>query len=274
MIDNPLKQYFRRPGAYFTLPSKGMGYPEGSLDMTETGELPVYPMTAIDEITARTPDALFNGTAVVDIIQSCIPNIKNAWEVPNIDIDPILVAIRIASYGDSMEIDTKCPSCSEEGKYDVNLPVLLSSFKSKDFSKPLVLNDITVKFSPLAYKSMNDAGIKQVQIQKQLQTVLAIEDGEERDTKSSTLIKQINDLSTEIICKTIEYIKVPDATVLDQSYILDYLKHCDRKSFEAIKEYSISLREESQVKPMKIQCPHCSHEYEQNLNINVTDFFG
>jgi hypothetical protein len=274
MMDNPLKQYFRRPGAYFTLPSKGVGYPEESLIMTETGELPVYPMTAIDEITARTPDALFNGTAVVDIIQSCIPNIKNAWDIPNIDLDPILVAIRIASYGDEMEIDTQCPSCEELGKYDVNLPVLLSSFDTKDFSKPLVLDDIIVKFSPLAYKSMNDASIKQVQIQKQLQSVLAIEDGEERDTKSSLLIKEINELSTEIISKTIEYIKVPGATVLEQAYILEYLQNCDRKSHEAIKDYSISLREGSQIKPMKIQCPHCSHEYEQNLNINVTDFFG
>jgi hypothetical protein len=173
-----------------------------------------------------------------------------------------------------MEIDTQCPSCEELGKYDVNLPVLLSSFDTKDFSKPLVLDDIIVKFSPLAYKSMNDASIKQVQIQKQLQSVLAIEDGEERDTKSSLLIKEINELSTEIISKTIEYIKVPGATVLEQAYILEYLQNCDRKSHEAIKDYSISLREGSQIKPMKIQCPHCSHEYEQNLNINVTDFFG
>lgn len=274
MLDNPLKQYFRRPGAYFKLPSNGMGYPEESLEMTESGELPVYPMTAIDEITARTPDALFNGTAVVDIIQSCIPNIKNAWDVPNIDIDPILVAIKIASYGDNMEIDTQCPSCEETGKYDVNLPVLLAGFKAKDFSKPLVMGDITVKFKPLAYRAMNEASIKQLQIQKQLQSVLALEDETQRDTKSSELIKEINDLSTEIISKTIESIKVPDATVLDQTFILDYLQNCDRKSYEAIKEYSISLRETSQIKPLKITCPHCSHEYEQNMNINVTDFFG
>lgn len=274
MSDNPLKQYFRRPGAYFKLPSDGVGYPDGSLEMTETRELPVYPMTAIDEITARTPDALFNGTAIVDIIQSCIPNIKNAWDVPNVDIDPILVAIKIASYGDTMEIDTKCPNCEEEGKYDVNLPVLLSSFTPKDFSKPLVMNDVTVKFRPLSYKAMNEASIKQVQIQKQLQSVLGIEDNEVRESKSSELIKQINDLSTEIISKTIEYIKVPEAIVIEQEYILDFLVHCDRKSFESIKEYSIALREGSQIKPVDIKCPHCSHEYTQNLNINVTDFFA
>lgn len=274
MTDNPLQQYFRRPAAYFKLPSNGVGYPEGSLELTETGELPVYPMTAIDEITSRTTDALFNGTAVVDIVQSCVPNIKNAWDIPSIDLDPILVAIRIASYGNTMEIDTQCPSCSEEGKYDINLPVLLGSFKSKDFSKPLKIDDITIKFAPLPYKSVNEASIKQFQIQRTMNNVLAIEDQEQRDAKSSELIKEINDLSTSIIAKTIEYIKVPTATVFEQDYILDFLKNCDRKTFEAIKDHSISIREDSQVKPLDIKCPSCSHEYNQAFNINVTDFFA
>lgn len=274
MTDNPLKQYFRRPAAYFTLPSGGAGYSESALEMTETGELPVYPMTAIDEITARTPDALFNGTAVVDIIQSCIPNIKNAWEVPNIDLDPMLVAIRIASYGETMETGTQCPECKEEGKYDINLPVLLSGFKSKDFNQPLVLKDISIKFHPLAYRAVNEATMKQFQIQRKLQYVLELENQEERDTQSAALMKEINELSTEIISKSVEYIKVPEATVFDQSHILDFLQNCDRKTFESIKEHSIKLREDSQVKPLQIKCPHCSHEYEQPFNINVTDFFG
>ena len=69
MNNNPLRQYFRRPAVYISLPSKGEGYSVDELELPETTELPVYPMTAIDEITARTPDALFNGTAVVELIK-------------------------------------------------------------------------------------------------------------------------------------------------------------------------------------------------------------
>ena len=47
------------------------------IDMTSTTELPVSPMTAMDEIKFKTPDALMNGQGVVDVIQSCIPDIKN-----------------------------------------------------------------------------------------------------------------------------------------------------------------------------------------------------
>jgi hypothetical protein len=73
-------------------------------------ELPVFPMTAIDEITYRTPDALFNGQAVVNVIQSCIPDIRDAWKTPGADLNAILVAIRIASYGHDMDMTVKCPS--------------------------------------------------------------------------------------------------------------------------------------------------------------------
>ena len=93
--NNPLKQYFRQPAIYIKLPSQGQFYPEGALDMPPNGELPVYPMTAIDEITYRTPDALFNGNATVNVIQSCMPNIRDPWSIPAMDVDTILVSIRI-----------------------------------------------------------------------------------------------------------------------------------------------------------------------------------
>jgi hypothetical protein len=97
--NNPLQQYFRQPAIYVKLPSQGKFYANNTLDLPPTGELPVYPMTAIDEITYRTPDALFNGQSTVNVLQSCVPNIKNGWAVPAMDIDTLLVAIRIASYG-------------------------------------------------------------------------------------------------------------------------------------------------------------------------------
>nr|NIU01198.1 hypothetical protein [Nitrosopumilaceae archaeon]NIU85959.1 hypothetical protein [Nitrosopumilaceae archaeon]NIV66026.1 hypothetical protein [Nitrosopumilaceae archaeon]NIX61800.1 hypothetical protein [Nitrosopumilaceae archaeon] len=54
MTDNPLKQYFRQPTIHISLPSNGKYYSEGSIEIPESGELPVYPMTAIDEITYKT----------------------------------------------------------------------------------------------------------------------------------------------------------------------------------------------------------------------------
>ena len=106
---NPLSKHFRTPGIYIKLPSGGRYWPENALNLPLNGELPIYPMTTKDEIILRTPDALLNGSGVVSLIQSCCPNISDAWQTPNIDIDAILIAIRIATYGHNISFQSNCP---------------------------------------------------------------------------------------------------------------------------------------------------------------------
>ncbi|MGA1048604.1 MAG: hypothetical protein ACO3UU_11375, partial [Minisyncoccia bacterium] len=129
MNNNPLKQYFRRPAVYIKLPSNGQHYSEGSLEIPENGELPVYPMTAIDEITGRTPDGLYNGISVIEIIKSCVPNIKNPWEINVIDLDTILLSIRAASGNGTIDIDTSCPKCKNTATYSLEIARMLSTLK-------------------------------------------------------------------------------------------------------------------------------------------------
>lgn len=275
MSNNPLQQFFRRPSVYLRLPSEGKGYPEGSLDLPENGELPIYPMTAIDEITTKTPDALFNGNAIAELIKSCVPNIKDPWKIPSVDIDPILVAIRTATHGTTMEIETTCPNCEEPAKYDVNLPAILSGFKHGEYDIPLVINDeITIKFKPLPFSEMNDINMTQFEFQKRLTNIIAIEDPEQRNIESKAVLTKMNEMYVELISKTIEYIKVPTATVFEKEYIKEFLQHTDKKSYDSISEYSIKLRESSEIKPLQMKCMHCQHEYSQPFSINVSDFFG
>jgi hypothetical protein len=164
--NNPLKQYFRRPSIYLKLPSGGKMYAPGVVNIPESGELAVYPMTAIDEITAKTPDALFNGTAMSDIIKSCIPDIKDPWSINSVDLDAILIAIRSAADGNDMTITSGCPSCKEIAEYAVNLVAILSQLKAADYDKELTINDLYIKFRPLTYKEMNEAGTSQMEAQR------------------------------------------------------------------------------------------------------------
>ena len=275
MIDNnPLRQYFRRPALYLKLPSGGKGYPAGAIDMPENGELPIYPMTAIDEITSRTPDALFNGTAVTEIIKSCVPNIKDPWSVSNVDLDPILVASKIATNGNTMEISTTCPACDEPAKYDVELSRILAGFKPGDYESPLTIGDISVKFNPLSYTQANKANEAQYQVQKMLRTLQESEmTQDERTTRTTEILLAINDMATELLSETIAYIAVPEATVTEKEYITDYLKNCDKNVYEKIKDRNFELRQGTETKPLHFKCVECSHEYEQPFEINMTDFF-
>jgi len=274
MNTNPLKQYFRRPEIYLKLPSGGNFYPAGSIDLPENKEIPIYPMTAIDEITSKTPDALFNGTAVVDIIKSCVPNIKDPWSIPSIDLDPILVAIRAASNGNLLEIESTCPSCTEQASYNINLVGLLSRVEVGNYDEAVIINDLTFKFKPFTYQKVNNINMIQFEIEQSINKLENIADPAERQTESGITMQKLNNLSIELISESLEYISTPTAMVNEKEYILDFLQNCDRKTFEQLRTTAVQLRESSQLKPLDVKCIHCSHDYTQKLTLNVSDFFG
>jgi hypothetical protein len=271
---NPLKQYFRRPGIYLKLPSKGLTYGPEVISIPETGEIPIFPMTAIDEITSKTPDALYNGSAVVDIIKSCVPCIHDAWKIVSTDLDAILVAIKIATNGPELDMDTRCPECSEEGKFGLNLSIILNNFVAGDYDKTLNVNDLKIKFKPLSYRELSLSSIRQFEIQKMFIGVNELPEGPERDKKTGEILKVISDSTVEVLSHTIEFIATPEVVVTENQYILDFLFNTDKKTFEAIKDYSIKLRETTQTKPLHMTCQSCSHEYDQPFTLNVSDFFG
>lgn len=274
LMSNPLKQYFRRPAIYLRLPSGGKFYPEGSIDLPENKELPIFPMTAIDEITTKTPDMLFNGTAVVEIIKSCVPNIKNPWAIPQIDLDPILVAIRAATNGDAMDIESTCPACNEESSYGVNLTGLLTSLKAGNYDNEIIFNDLKFKFKPLSYNEVNQINLAQFDIQAVANNLDKIEDEQVRQVKTKETMQKLTELSMGFVAQAIEHIATPSAFVTEKEYILDFLKNCDKQTFEDLRKATIDLRQVSEIKPLKIKCIKCQHDYEQSLILNATDFFG
>lgn len=273
--NNPLQQYFRQPAIYIRLPSQGNFYPDGTLDMPPNGEIPVYPMTAIDEITYRTPDALFNGSAVMSVVKSCVPSIKNAWAIPAIDIDTILISIRIASYGHSMDISSQCPSCKEEADHGVDLRILLDNIRSPDYQESLIYRDMEFFFRPMTYKDLNENNQMQFEEQRILQTLTNAEVSEEDKAKvMGEALKKITDLTVHAMTISIAAIKTPSALVTEQSFIQDFLKNCDKSLFAQIRDRVISLKTQSEIQPLKMKCSSCGHEYQQQITLDMTSFFA
>lgn len=271
--NNPLRQYFRRPAIYISLPSKGKYYPEGAIELTETGEIPVYPMTAIDEITSKTPDALFNGTAIAELIKSCIPAIKNPWAIPSSDLDTILVAIRVATNSNELDIESLCTECEETSKYGINLLGLLAEINTTEYEKEMKVGDLSIKFRPLDYKRVNQSNMDQFEVQRQIGQLESINDAEERTKKSNQLLQRLNEMNVNLIVDTIESVATPAEFITNKEFISEYIRECDRNTFNSIRTHVIDLRNASNIKPVKIKCVNCSHEYEQQIALNATDFF-
>jgi hypothetical protein len=273
-MSNPLKQYFRRPALHFTLPSRGKFYPDGALETTDTGELPVYPMTAIDEITSKTPDALFNGSATIEIIKSCVPAIKDPWEVPSIDLDAILIVIRAATHGSNFEIESACDNCKEISDYVVDLMHVLGSIQTEGFYDDLEMGDLKFQFKPLTYRQINKGNLAQFDMQREISNLDTIEDFTERSKKSSETMKKLTNLNIEFLANSIKTIITPNESVTDNNFILEFLRNCDRTTHDLIRAKIVELRENSSAKPQKMKCVHCSHEYEQPIALNLSDFFA
>jgi hypothetical protein len=275
MSINPLKQYFRQPSIYVRLPSQGKFYPPDGINMPPNGELPVYPMTAMDEITYRTPDALFNGQATVSVLASCVPGIRDHWYTPALDIDTLLISIRIASYGHDMDFGTKCPKCGHECEHTVDLRGVLDRMRAPDYDRSLKHGDMEIFFKPMSYRELNDNNAIQFENQKLL-TILPDSEvpDQEKMAALSNALKRITEITVRALTQSIATIKTPQALVSDQSYIEELLKNCDRDLFAKIKDHIIDLKGQSDMPPMHITCPECTHQYEQAVTLDMSSFFG
>ena len=274
---NPLQKYFRQPAIYVKLPSEGKGYHPGVLNMPANGEIPIYPMTAMDEIMARTPDALFNGSATADIFKSCVPNITNPWQILQSDVDLLLVAIRIATYGHEMEISTQCPKCKETNNFGLDLRVVLDGLKSPDYTTPVAIGGLSIYFKALTYQQLNESTTKQFQEQKGL--AMANESKDLNDQEKLDLLKKslqsISELTTQGLVQSISVIKTDDGALVDnQQHIQEFVLNANKQIFEAMRDKLLQVRESTALEPIKIECPECKNKYEQPFVLDQSNFFA
>ena len=242
---NPLQKYFRQPKIYLRLPSKGQYYPPNALDMPESGELPVYPMTAKDELQMKTPDALLNGEATVSVIKSCVPNIKDPWKMPSIDSDAILIAIRLATYGEKLDINTKVPNTGEERTFEVDLRVLLDQLADFSFEPYIEVNEfMNIEIRPSTYKEFTENTIKTFEEQRIFRLVNdnSIPD-EQKLASFSQSFRRLTDLTIDVVINSIVCIDTAEGKVSNKDQIKDFLQvglnHL--KSFQMPKRSKLEL---------------------------------
>ena len=272
---NPLAAYFRKPALSLKLPSLGKYWSEGSINLSVTGELSVYPLTAKDEIILKTPDALSNGLGVVHIIQSCIPNILNAWKMPAIDIDAVLIAIRVASYGNSMSIYTSCPKCEEEQKFQIDLNNILKNIPGSLFDEVFTIGDLRVKFSPSIYFEMNKINSIESEENKINDIIsnneLSID---EKETQYTQCLSNQIDLNLFTLSESTEYIQVKTGEkVYQKEFITEFYKLSARDNVVMIQQAYDSLVQRSKLQPITCACNDCKQEFKVALQFDYSNFF-
>ena len=274
---NPLGKYFRTAAIQLRLPSGGRHWPPGTLNMPQTGEIPVLPMTARDEMIFNNPDALMNGQAVVDVIQSCCPDIKNAWSMPAIDLDAVLIAIRIASFGENMDFSSACTSCGEENSFSLDLRPLLDNVKQAPaYDQEYAYQGLIFNFRPQNYTTVNMVNIETFESQRLFSVVNNSEmPDDEKLQRVNEIFKKMTNYTVGIVGNAIEKIITPDGQeVTNSQHIDEFLRNCDRKTFEWIQKSVTDLASRTGLDDIHVECPDCNHRYEIPLTFDNSNFFA
>lgn len=251
---NPLASFMRQPKIYIRLPSGGEYWPAGSLTPSETGDFPVYSMTAKDELMLKIPDAVISGQAVVDVIQHCVPNIKNAWKIPSIDLDVILIAIRLATYGEKMNTPITFGE-DVEMEYTVDLRTVMDSLMSQISWDPVVpINDeLTVFVKPMDYKQLSESAVQTFETQKILQIAnnsTMSEDDKIRAFKES--FTKLTEVTIGIVEKSIFRIDSSEGSTDNPRHIKEFIENADKDIFNIVQAHLENLKTINSIKPIQV----------------------
>lgn len=274
-------KHFRQPKLYIDLPSKGLFYPQGTLELTEDGKVAVYAMTAKDEIMIKTPDALLNGQSTVSVIENCVPGIKNGWVVPNIDLDALLTAIRIATYGEMLSMEFTLPGTTEERAFETNLVELLDELVQGEYETSYTHDEFTIETAPMTYKQFTDVALKTFEEQRIIRIVDDNDMSEsEKIQKFNETFKRLTDININNVYNSVKSIKIGDQTVTDKRHLDEFLQNAPVDVYKSILDHIDAQRTKFTVKPRKIitseedRAAGAPDTIEVPINFDASNFFA
>jgi hypothetical protein len=273
---NPLAAFFRQPKIFVTLPSKGKFYAPGSLEVTPNGEYPVFAMTARDELLFKTPDALMNGVATCEVIKSCIPNIKDPWKVPSLDVDAIMCAIRIATYGVEMDVSATCPKCGTMNEAVVDLRNVIDTLNKIEFNTTVEIgNNMVVHLKPMSYDQITKTALKAFEHQRIFSIVNdeSISEADKLSMFQSSFLK-LTELTIDTAAACIDKIESTAGTTDNVEYIKEFLDKADKGIFQTINDAINKSQQSGSMSTFKSTCEKCTHTWDVALTMDQSDFFA
>lgn len=272
MANNPLQQYFRQPKIYISLPSQGVYYSAGVINGDPT-RLPVFGMTGMDEILFKTPDALLAGESTAKVIASCCPSITNPWEVSLLDLDLILSAVRIATFGNDLSVGHKCTNCGTEHDYSLDLNKFIEHYGSCQYDNRVVLDNLSVTIRPLNYQQNTDFALRNFGIQQKLFQIGQLTDPEAQKKANKDIFEEVTALRNEIFTAGIESIDTGKVVVTERAFIEEWVSNIDLALVDRIKEHVEENKNKWVPPAQQVECSECGHADSIRVELDQSNFF-
>jgi hypothetical protein len=197
-------------------------------------------------------------------------------------MDMILVAIRIATYGEKMTITATVPEINEEEDYDIDLHQFVDKVSSNSWVEQIpVADDLILFVRPLTYRHLTNIGLKSFETNKIIQ-VASNQDLTEKQKLQlvNDSFKVQSDLTTDMMVGTIFKIKTYEGDVTETRYIKEFIENADKGIFDIVQKHINDLKEHNEIKPVAISTSLEQQEagapatFEVPINFDHSTFFA
>ena len=272
---NPLSKYFRKPTIYVQIPTGGRFNPE--IDKTILDEIPIMPMTAIDEISMQNPDELLNGEALINLIKSCAPTIPNPRNLCSIDADLLYIAIKYATYGKTITHLHTCTECKEQAEYNIDINNVLEKFPEIHEVEPVEHEDLKIYIHPPKLESLTRLALIDVEQQRILKSVQAIA---EDDITEMELAKQfaisfrkVSKQNVDLLISSIDRIETPDEIITDEDTIIEFMNNVPALVVKEVNDQvKLISKKPKELTTFEFVCEKCNHKDKINFELNPVNF--
>lgn len=274
---NPLSSYFRKVKSYIKLPSNGNYYDASVIEFkTQTNEVGIRAMTAADELQLKNPDALLNGEALKSILLSCVEGLHKPEKLLVNDVEALIIAIKVATYGDVINIEAECPVCNHNNTFGVNVALMFDDIKQLEPEYPVNLsNGLTAFVRPYLQEHHVRASMS---LFNQSKIVKIFESDEDMDeTKKISMFSktfvEMSKLTHSLICDNVlKVVAGDDIVVTDKTHIAEMLNNISAADVEKIESTISALNDVGLDKVFTGHCSECNNEMKVEIEFNPVNF--
>ena len=277
--DNPLKGYFRQVKTYISLPSSKFEHQHLSAysDFSNTRkEVGVRAMTGVDELALKNPDALLNGEAIVQVISSCIPEIKDPKKIYINDMNVALAAIKLASVGKHHVMTGTCPACKHQNNFELDLESLIQSTTLLEESYPVKIMDLQVFVKPYTF----DGQLRAMALGFEESQTFKIVTGEadlpetQKIKALANAFKKLGSLKQDLIFDSVYKVRLPNGDeIVDGKHIVEFLKNAEFSHLKMLQDKIDEINKIGIDDTLDATCESCQHTWKLPVEVNPTNFF-
>ena len=275
-MENPLQNYYRHKDIYVKLPTGGKWMKEEP-NLTADGEIGVRAMTVRDELLLNIPDALYNGQAIYELIESICPDIGDASDMSLPDIDVIMLASRATSYEKTFPVEAICSHCETAQMFEVDLQKVLGNVKSVWEQTELEVDGLVVEMRPNTVSAIHASNIKVSETSRVLSSMKDNESFDEQlKQQYSENIQQIAAANIVLLADAIVKVTMPDGIeVTEPQHIIDWLTNSNRKVNDVLTKQRLRMNLNGIDKTFSFTCAEedCSKTFSADIEFNPSFFF-